>query len=220
MARSAHERSHQNADRIVNGRIKWPWEHIASNENIATTDYESNKQDMEKTPPRKLNKKKKGLLLQTYAYDEQKGYIYCMENPSLVFGVENTEAKVNPVVLQLKNENSIFQKWHFDKKNNIVLKTRPHLVLTVQLPPADWITRNAISDLQSDKEEYIFLRNIFSGAQITLQNAVTTETGSSNQKWNIDKDFGFIYGLQADDNNISMKLQIYHQLGNQVESFE
>jgi hypothetical protein len=192
-------------DRVVSSKIKLPWQRpgVETTESVGES-----KTDSETTVPSKPNssakkKKNKGFLLQTFAYDESKGYIYCAESPNLVFGVESTEGKVNPIVLQARNENNIFQKWYFDKHNRIVLKTRPHLVLTIQLPPAEWVTRNSIADLQSDKEECIYLRNILSGAQITLQPCVATDTGGSFQKWSLDKDFGFIYGFQANDNDIS-----------------
>ncbi len=70
-------------------------------ENLVTAeesvDINQNRSSQKK--PKNLRK----LNLQKFTYNQSTGYIYCTDNPALVFGVETSEGNVNEVILMRRN---------------------------------------------------------------------------------------------------------------------
>lgn len=222
--RTAHQRAHENQN--LNKKIKWPWENIAnkSMENFMTNNesvdlkqsVDKSFQQHQKKSKIKETDRKRRINLQKFSFDKNTGYLYCTDNPSLVFGVETSEGNVNQVILMRKNENDPNQRWTL-KENIISLKSRPHLVLTVQYNPFDVIMKNLNIDLETDEcimklkdieslESFLTeaAPEIFSKSLVTLQRYVKTQTGGSNQKWYFEEKTGFIYAFRAQEIDLSL----------------
>jgi hypothetical protein len=212
--RTAHQRAHDK--HLANKKIKWPWENIAnkSMENLVTTEQSVDliHQSVNKSLQRKTKHLRK-FNLQKFCYNPTTGYIYCIDNPALVFGVETSEGNVNQVILLRRNDNDINQRWSI-KDNIIALKSRPHLVLTVQYAPYETILKSLNIDLENDKcifelresslEKFLAeaAPEIFTGSSVTLQRYIKNNAGGSNQKWQYEEKTGFIFAFKAHDVDI------------------
>lgn len=51
--------------------------------------------------------------MQKFRWDPSGGYISCIDDVNLVFGVKEIESKVVDVVLKRRNPDDIFQRWIF-----------------------------------------------------------------------------------------------------------
>ncbi|CAF3985284.1 unnamed protein product [Adineta steineri] len=205
-----------NSDKKSKDAFPWPWEKIANKSlNLDTDDDDVIMPSTNVPPPdnsmtrstETLNLSKQprklprsvAISMQKFRWEPTGGYISCMDDSNLVFGVKEIESKVVDVILKRRNADDIFQRWVFISLNDedqneidvdftkpflIVSKARPTMALTVLLPSC---TGNESSDV-----------NISCiGCPITLQPRRYEENGCANQKWAYDETLGFLLPFNA-----------------------
>ncbi|CAF0832166.1 unnamed protein product, partial [Didymodactylos carnosus] len=214
-ARTAHERAHIAVDKKLKEKFRWPWEKIANRSLTSDTDDDgsanetiNNSLTRDKSPPTKpiLNKSTRNLpktvriSMQSFKWEESGGYISCSDDPNLVFGVKEIEAKIVEVVLRRRNPDDIFQRWLIkstiadndndnlqpDDKSKIIIvsKARPTMALTILLP--------SCTGSESNENSVSCV-----GCSVSLQVRRTEENGCANQKWTYDKKLGFLFAFSA-----------------------
>ena len=152
------------------------------------------------------------LSSQKFAYERQKGFIYCIDNPNLVFGVLESESSISEVFLMKKVDDNINQRWIYKLDGTFVSKSRPNMVLTVKLP----LLENVDIDLNSIEDEkdnslltgsQLYKKSIHNEASIILQPLIDADYGNAHQKWHIDEAIGFIYAFATqEEKNIGLFL--------------
>ncbi len=63
-------------------------------------------------PDRKLPKSV-AISMQKFLWEPTGGYISCVDDPNLVFGVKEIESKVVDVILKRRHADDLFQRWVF-----------------------------------------------------------------------------------------------------------
>ncbi|CAF0796043.1 unnamed protein product [Brachionus calyciflorus] len=219
--KTAHDKSHERMDAVFSQKFRWPWEVVINKSMEGVFEKKNddpdadleNKQDGDvrnsidqqlsdrfKPKPRKSVKNRK-LSSQKFAYNKTNGFIYNIDNPNYVFGVQDVENNQSEVILMKRNEDNINQRWTYRPDGTIALKARSTLVLTVKLPP---IETSDIDINLLDTDPYFMQKSIILGSQITVQQLIDFENGNSHQKWFIDEDIGFIYSFATSDENIEI----------------
>lgn len=56
--------------------------------------------------------------MQKFRWESSAGYISCVDDTNLVFGVKEIEGKVVEVILKRRNPDDIFQRWLFISSND------------------------------------------------------------------------------------------------------
>ena len=142
------------------------------------------------------------LSSQKFAYDKRNGFIYSIDNPSLVFGVLDVTSKRNEVFLMKKLDDDINQRWIF-KDSMFMSKARPNMVLTVKLPKIENVDID-LNTLEEEKENLLtgnqaYQKSVHNEASLVLQTLVDADFGNAHQVWYMDEDIGFIYAFAAPD---------------------
>ena len=143
------------------------------------------------------------LSSQKFAFEKKNGYIYCIDNPNLVFGVLDNENGINEVFLMKKVDDNVNQRWIYKPDGTFVSKSRSNMVLTVKLP----LIENVDIDLNLIEEEkentltgsQLYKKSINNEAAIILQPLIDSDYGNAHQKWHIDETIGFIYAFSAQE---------------------
>lgn len=161
----------------------------------------------------KARKSLKNLKLnsQKFAFNKTHGFIQCMDNPNLVFGLLEIENNQSEVVLMRKSEDNVNQRWIYKSNGVIFSRARPNLVLTARITALE----NAQIDINSiENQEDFFKRSIIQNSQITVQPLIDFENGNVHQKWFIDENIGFIYAFAtSDEKNIGIILLLNYHTG-------
>ncbi|CAF1130188.1 unnamed protein product, partial [Didymodactylos carnosus] len=206
---TAHDRSHIRVDQKLKEKFRLPWEQNGNRslpsdteDDISANEVTNESLTRDKPTPTKpvLSKTAKRLSMQKFKWEKSGGYISCVDDQNLVFGVKEIEAKVVEVVLKRRNPDDIFQRWliksvnvNTDNDDNqqddtlmlntsfaIVSKARPTMALTILLP--------SYTGSESNENSVSCV-----GCTVTLQIRRHEENGCANQKWNYDTTLGFLY---------------------------
>ncbi|CAM4769077.1 unnamed protein product [Rotaria magnacalcarata] len=211
--RTAHERAHKTVDKKSKEKFRWPWEKIANKSlNLEADDddvimLKNDEQNLSDSfnptqdnfsfskSNRKLPKTV-AVSMQRFIWEPSAGYISCVDDRNLVFGVKEIEGKVVEVILKRRNPDDIYQRWNFvpfddndvnmdfSKTFLITSKARPTMVLTVLLPSCTGNESNEI--------------NISCvGCSVTLQQRRYEENGCANQKWSYDEKLNLFFSFNS-----------------------
>ena len=204
----AHEKSHENCDLNYEKKPRRPWEKptLDSECEEGENDFELFDSIMYSKPndnelyQRRVKQNTNipfdniKLTSQQFKLDKN-GFIYSVENPSVVLGIVDIDSNLIEVFLLKKSEENPYQRWMYRPDGSIVLKCRQHLALTVKITPLE----NLKSELSKSKENLSFLSelngSLINESQIILQPLIETECGSANQKWFIEATVGLIFAF-------------------------
>ncbi len=150
--------------------------------------------DQKHRPKTKRSHRNIKLSSQKFAFSN--GFIYCVDYPSYVLGVLDTENNFQvEVFLMKKSEENPNQRWIYARSSNqILLKVRPSLALSVKVPQLDCVeTLDISSDSDFLANNPILNKTLLNEPAVILQPTVETDYGNAYQKWFIDETIGLIY---------------------------
>lgn len=198
-------------------KFRWPWE-VVVNKSMESV-FEKKKEENDDTdglsksqsidqelserfkPKPRRNIKNRKYSSQKFAYNKVQGFIYSIDNPNFVFGVNDIENTQSEVILMKKNEDNINQRWIYRSDGTFACKARSSFVLTVKIPPIE----NSDIDINLFETDPKYMqKSIIKGSQITLQPFIDFENGNAHQKWMIDEEIGFIYAFATNTENIGL----------------
>jgi hypothetical protein len=198
-------------------KFQWPWE---SGELVKSKSLDEDKEDNRPSvdlndsldaryslkSPRKSPKNMK-LSSQKFAYNKNTGFIYCIDQPSLVLAVGEVVNNTSEVFLQKKSDDNINQRWIYRSDDGLILsKARLNFALTIKMPPLIETAETTTTQLNGDAGDSLEEKtapSILTNSLITIQPLVDFEHGNAHQKWLLDE-FGFVYAFQTSQLNIEI----------------
>ena len=169
---------------------------LATNKSIDQELHERFKPKAKKSP------KNIKLTSQKFGFDKKNGFIYCLDNPQMVFGVLDADTNLNEVFLVRKSDDSVNQRWHYKPNGIIISKARSNMVLTVKLASIEEADIE-LNLKEEDDDKLINIKppkkNLHAGASIILQPLIDTDFGNAHQRWFIDDSIGFIYAFATSE---------------------